>query len=101
MSNLHQEWKNFPRQLYNPRRWQPSARKIHRQDIDEFLNSHNYFNTDSSPEARGVNVTSLMQNLGITLNWQWPPKHDLENESYKNNLVYLVSLAGHLIHSHR
>jgi len=45
---------------------------------------------DKTPEARGVNVTDLMQKLGIELRWgQWPPPHSLDNTTY------VVSLLGH------
>lgn len=96
MKKAHPEWANFPRQLYNPRRWQPSARKIHREDISEFHRANLSYYIDNSPEARGVNVTSLMNSINVPLNWEWPPKHISENNDYENNLVYVVSLAGKL-----
>jgi hypothetical protein len=101
MRQTHPEWEKFPRQLYNPRRWQPTARKMHRLDIVSFLDQTNYLNVDSFPEAKGVNITELMKQIGINLNWEWPPQHILENNHYKNNVSYLVSLAGHLVNSHR
>lgn len=99
MRQNHPEWASSPRQWYNPRRWQPTARKMHKQDINSFLRQTNFMYVDSSPEARGVNVTSLMHQVGIDLNWQWPPKHEIENNGYKNNYTYVVSLAGHLVNS--
>lgn len=88
MKLLHPEWENFPRQLYNPRRWQPTARKEHGIELEKFVleNPHNAFN--KCPEAHGVNVTELMKNVGIELNWNWPPEHDLKNISY------IVSIGG-------
>ena len=45
---------------------------------------------DKSPEARGANITDLMQKLSIDLCWgEWPPAHSLDNTTY------IVSLAGH------
>ena len=40
------------------------------------------------PENHGVNVSKLMNNIGIELNWKWPPTHNLENFSY------IISLGG-------
>lgn len=97
MKQTHLEWAKFPRQWYNPRRWQPSARALHRDDLDEFHKATDLsYYEDNSPEARGVNVSSLMNSIGIPLNWQWPPAHVSENKAYEKNLVYVVSLAGHL-----
>ena len=94
MRLMHPEWRDYPRQWYNPRRWQPAARKLHVKDkysamqigIDTIL---------SSPEASGVNVTNLMSKINITLNWEWPPKHILRNDEYKKNLSYIISLGGY------
>jgi hypothetical protein len=41
-----------------------------------------------SPEANGVDISHLMEELNIKLNWEWPPKHDLMNR------VYVISIAG-------
>jgi predicted metal-binding protein len=101
MRITHPEWRDFPRQLYNPRRWQNTARKLHRKDILEFLSEHKLMHVDNSPEARGVNVSELMKQVGITLNWKWPPEHILENQRYKENLTYIISLAGYLKNSIR
>ena len=90
----HPEWSKHPRQWYNPRLWQPQARKLHRTDQAEATEEHNLTKIVSSPEAHGVNVTKLMKNIGITLKWGWPPKHIVENQEYMNNIVYLVSLGG-------
>lgn len=77
------------REWYNPRRWQPSARKKHKNEINFFSSIYPELEIVSCPEAHGVNITGLMHNLGIKLNWQWPPEHRLTNKSY------LVSLAGY------
>lgn len=101
MRQEHPEWKDFPRQWYNPRRWQPQARAMHRRDIKEFLSQHPEMFIDYSAEARGVNYTELMRQIGIELKWAWPPAHVLEGERYKENLSYVISLAGYLRNSHR
>jgi predicted metal-binding protein len=84
----HPEWSEHPRQLYNPRRWQGTARKEHKQELEKFIleNSRMEFNT--MPEAHGVNCTELMKKFGIELNWLWPPPHKLDNVSY------IISVCG-------
>lgn len=79
------------REWYNPRRWQPSARKKHFNETKYLSSVRPDLEVISCPEAHGVNITGLMHNLGIRLNWQWPPEHKLTNKSY------LVSLAGYLL----
>ncbi len=91
----HLEWSEHPRQWYNPRRWQPRARKLHRNDLTEAIEKTGLTKIVLSPEAQGVNVTELMKNIGISLKWGWPPEHIVENQKYLNNTVYLVSLGGH------
>jgi predicted metal-binding protein len=88
MRITHPGWKNHPRQWYNPRRWQGPARKEHRLELEKFLKEHPSYEYSSSPEAHGVNVTDLMNNIGIKLSWQWPPEHNLKN------LSYIVSIGG-------
>ena len=88
MKELHPEWEKFPREMYNPRRWQSTARKEHREELKNFLEKYPLLNYTSSPEAHGVNVTNLMKNIGINLNWVWPPEHNLEN------ITYIVSIGG-------
>ena len=88
MKKNHPEWKNHPRQWYNPRRWQGTARKNHRLGIEEFLRENGNLIVNNGPEAHGVNVTDLMEKVGVTLNWDWPPKHNLKNKTY------IVSLIG-------
>jgi hypothetical protein len=83
-----QNWTSA-REWYNPRRWQGTARKDHKLELQSFLEQYPDLIIDSSPEARGVNLTGLMYELGIKLNWQWPPIHNIKNTSY------LISLAGY------
>jgi len=88
MRDLHPEWSQHPRQWYNPRRWQPTSRKQHQNEIRIFSEEYLDRVVVRSPEAHGVNITDLLSKLGITLNWEWPPKHSLDN------LVYTVSIGG-------
>lgn len=88
MRLTHPAWQEHPRQWYNPRRWQPTARKMHRQDIAEFKRDHPETFIIASPEANGVNLTEVMQSIGITLSWQWPPEHK------KDNVTYVITMAG-------
>jgi hypothetical protein len=84
----HPKWSEHSRQWYNPRLWQGTARKEHRLEIENFMAQYSDFEIDRTPEGHGVNVTELMKNFGVELNWQWPPEHNLENKTY------IVSLAG-------
>ena len=52
------------------------------------------FMVTKSPEAYGVNITDLMTKIGVSLKWNWPPEHNLENDGFLNNTSYIVSLAG-------
>lgn len=94
MRQNHPEWKN-PRQWYNPRYWQPKARKFQRIEEQKAVNKLNLTLILKSPEAHGVNLTKLMNAIGINLNWAWPPKHEFEKRGYQNNNVYLISLGGY------
>jgi hypothetical protein len=85
-ATAQEEWASS-RQWYNPRLWQPAARKEHRQELEKICGL-----IESSPESRGVNITGVMAELGIKLNWQWPPEHNIDN------VTYLVSLAGTAYH---
>jgi len=85
MREKHQEWND--RQCYNPRYWQGTARKIHKAEREIALKLDGVENI-VWPENHGVNVSELMLNFGIELNWKWPPEHNLEN------ITYLVSLGG-------
>jgi hypothetical protein len=91
MRIAHPEWSKHPRQWYNPRLWQETARKEHRREIMKFMNEYPALYVSQSPEAHGVVVSSLMKQLGIELNWDWPPAHSLENK------VYRISLAGYKV----
>lgn len=79
------------RQIYNLRYWQPRARKFHRLEEERALDCADYI--ERFPEGRGVNITDLMSKVGVELNWNWPPEHNLENKTY------IVSLAGTKIHT--
>lgn len=95
MRRNHPEWSKHPRQWYNPRRWQETDRYNHRKEIKRFLEKYRDMVVNSNPEAHGVNVTQLMANIGIKLNWQWPPEHILKNKQYRKNVIYRVSLGGY------
>jgi hypothetical protein len=88
MHRAHPDWNE--RQCYNPRLWQGTARKEHDTEVQRFLKEYTECTITKSPEAHGVNCTALMQTEGITLNWQWPPEHHLEN------IVYRISLGGYI-----
>ncbi|MEI6732024.1 MAG: DUF2284 domain-containing protein [archaeon] len=89
MKQAHPNWNN--RQCYNPRIWQPTARKMHRADVTHFLETHECMIVNGSPEGHGVNLTDLMAKIGITLDWKWPPEHRIENKTYR------ISLGGRQI----
>ena len=103
LKERHPEWTDYyfvpkiteswtsSRQWYNPRLWQPSARKEHRTELDRFISENQGLGFDMYPEAHGVNLTGLMHELGIELKWQWPPAHDIKNKSY------IISIGGHLL----
>ena len=88
MRIMHPEWEHQPRQLYNPRRWQPIIRKEHRLEVNRFLTEHPGLTYTTYSEAHGVNLSLLMHQIGIELKWEWPPEHN------ENNEVYLISLGG-------
>jgi predicted metal-binding protein len=100
MRQKHPEWANHPRQWYNPRRWQPRARKIQRNEEEKAILEYGIESIESikkivnSPEAHGVDVSNLMKHIGIKLKWGWPPKHILTRRKYFENFVYRVSLGG-------
>ena len=101
MWEKHPDWRAHPRQLCNPRQWQPHTRMLHRQDKAEFLELYPSMHVDSSPEARGVNLTQVMNSVGIELDWNWPPKSVIAKDFSAPAYVYTISLAGYLINSHR
>lgn len=78
------------RNWYNPRLWQESARKDHREELARFMNTYSGIIINSYPEAHGINITGMMNNIGLELNWQWPPVHNIRNK------VHIISIAGHL-----
>ena len=91
----HPEWENQPRQWYNCIRWQGTARKHHNTDIRSFifsmlLKKNRDVVVDKNPEALGVNVTEIMKQVGIELEWNYHEDHD------PNRLTYRVSIAGTL-----
>ena len=86
----HPEWSDMPRQWYNCIRWQGTARNWHKKDILEFQQEFPTLHVDSNPEALGVNVTAIMKQVGIELEWNYHEDHDPER------LTYRVSIAGTL-----
>ena len=97
MRTAHPEWNEHPRQWYNPRRWQPAAKKEHRLELERFVNEYD-LNYNKCPEAHGVNVTDLMAKIGVEIPWyDWPPDHILEDEQYLDNVSFIVSLGGQSI----
>jgi len=86
----HPEWSNQPRQWYNCIRWQGIARKQHKQDLLGFQREFPDLVVDQNPEALGVNVTKLMMQLGIDLEWNYHEDHDPQRKTYR------VSIAGTL-----
>jgi hypothetical protein len=92
---LHPQWKDHQRMWYNPRYWQPTARKKHRKDVAEALKKYSLDTIIGSPEGYGVNLSSLMKDtVNITLNWKWPPEHIIQDDEYKKNKTYRISLGG-------
>ncbi len=85
----YEPWES-KRGWYNPRQWQETAKAELREEIVRFKEAWPGYTVDTNPEARGVNVTGLMANVGITLDWRWPLPHDIKNVTYR------VALAGHL-----
>ena len=84
----HPEWSEYPRQWYNPRRWQGSARKEHNAELERFLVEHPGFEYNTMPEAHGINVSEMMKLVSVEMDWEWPPKHNL------GNMTYGVSVGG-------
>jgi hypothetical protein len=85
MREKHPEWND--RQCYNPRYWQGTARKTHMAEREKALKLDG-IEKIVWPENHGVNVSKLMSGIGVDLNWNWPPPHNLENSSY------IISLGG-------
>jgi len=88
MRACHPEWSNQPRQWYNCIRWQGIARKQHKIDIKAFQQEFPELFVDQNPEALGVNVTEMMKQAGIDLEWNYHENHDPLRKTYR------VSIAG-------
>ena len=82
MKLSHPDWSL--RQLYNPRLWQPTARKNQRFEEQKAKKLGIEFIVNNA-EGNGVNYTSLMKHVGIELQWKWPPDQDL---------TYRISIGG-------
>jgi predicted metal-binding protein len=80
MRRLHPEWTD--KQVYCCLYWQPKARKLQRLEEEKFKKEKSINLILTSPEAMGVNITSLMNKIGIKL--EWPPR----------KVTRLVSLGG-------
>jgi len=83
MRKKHHDWTE--KQGYNPRYWQGTARKQHKLELKEFLETHPKTITNKNPEAHGVNVNNLMNKIGINL--EWPPR----------KLSRIISLGGYTL----
>ena len=83
MRLAHPNWSG--RQLQCCLYWQPSARKMLRNEVKDFLNWNSGFDgiIVYTPEALGVNITATMASIGENL--EWPPK----------TVTYQVALAGY------
>jgi hypothetical protein len=89
----HPEWEQQPRQWYNCIRWQGIARKQHKIDIRSFkwaMRMIPDLHVDQNPEALGVNVSEIMKQVGIDLQWNYHENHDINRKTYR------VSIAGNL-----
>ncbi len=80
MKKMHPGWNE--RQAYCCLYWQPKARKAQRDEEKKAVEQHKIEKIIRSPEAHGVNITSLMKNLKISL--EWPPR----------KITRIVSLGG-------
>lgn len=83
MWQMHPNWTE--RQAYNCRYWQPGARKSHRQEEAKAVQECLLTKIVDGPEAHGVDVIALFDNIGMAL--EWPPR----------KITRLVSLGGHAI----
>lgn len=81
MLEKHQEWSE--RQAYCCLYWQPKAKKIQRIEETKAVKEYGVTKIVNSPEAYGVDVTGLMENIGVIL--EWPPR----------KITRLVSLGGY------
>ena len=69
----------------------PQSKKSHPKFIKGSLFYLDDLVIDENPEAHGVNVDEAMRSIGIELPWKYPPKHKIDNVTYR------VSLAGYKI----
>lgn len=76
----HLDWSD--KAVYNPRYWQPAARKEHEKTITEFLENYENQYIERNPEGAGVNVDAVCKKYGIEL--EWPPR----------KITRIVSIAG-------
>jgi predicted metal-binding protein len=76
----HPDWTEAA--IYNPRYWQPAARKVHEAEIEKFLETYLGVYVERTPEGAGINIDSLCRKYGVEL--EWPPR----------KITRLVSLAG-------
>ena len=80
MKKLHSGWTT--RQVYCVLYWQPKARKMQRLEEEKCKKEKDINLILTSPEAMGFNITSLMNKIGVKL--EWPPR----------KITRLVSLGG-------
>ncbi|MFA5024799.1 MAG: hypothetical protein WC523_07700 [Patescibacteria group bacterium] len=80
IKTLYPHWSEY--QIYCVLYWQSHARKIQRQEEEKATQNYQFDFICRSPEANGVNITELMKNLGVIL--EWPPR----------KITRLISLAG-------
>lgn len=82
MNVIHPDWSE--RQISCCLYWQPTARKMLQEQIDEVfgVNDLTGYRVEKCPEAMGINVIKTMQQVGISI--VFPPK----------DWVYQVALAG-------
>ena len=66
----HPDWTE--KAIYNPRYWQNTARKIHSNEISDFLKENPEYTIEKSPEGAGINIDKLCRDYGILL--EWPPR---------------------------
>lgn len=81
MKTRHPNWTE--RQLRNVLYWQGTAKKLHKEEIKEFLTEYGHLGYEViTPEALGVDVTKTLEKVGINL--EWPPM----------NYSYRIAFAG-------
>lgn len=80
MQKMHPDWSK--RQVYCCLYWQPTARKIQREEETKAKEEYGLGKIVDSPEAHGVNLSLLMKNIGVEL--EWPPR----------KITRLISLGG-------